>query len=248
MKFDNIEKEKESFSVKKNLNKKTISDLYSLEQFPSFRFGAVGVFITSKRNVPFKLLSSIINDGEHPVSWTVKVYFSKNVWNVQIGVHPNASSSISLYSVLEKFQSQYEGIEITGHNNVASIIGIDTTENAEKITRNLVHVFKDVKLEISDFEIIEAFTLPESNSFRIPHDYTPSVDDTSVTKFKAAIKALHSYSLEEDESSILSKIENRLLHEKYISEKGKKYLLYLMKKYLSDHERISIAMKSLYSK
>lgn len=245
MKFDNTTNKENSFSIKKNLNKKTISDLYTLEDFPSFRFGNVGVFITSKKNIPFKLLSSTINDGKKPVSWTVKVYYS-NSWNVQIGVHPNASSKISLYSVLEKFKEKYEGVKVVGHNNVASILDIESKNDVESIVKNLVHVFKGVELEIKDFEIIEAFTLDESEKFYISQNYSKSVDGASYSKFKSAIKSLRKYSLDGEEKKILDKIENRLIHEKFITDKGKKYLLNLMKKYLTEHERISIAMKSLY--
>lgn len=248
MKFDNLSGEKEKFSVKKNLNKKTISDLYDLENFPSFRFGNIGVFITSKRNVPFKLLSSVINDGKKPVSWTLKVYYSKDGWNIQMGVHPNADSNISLYGILEKYQERFQETEIIGHNNVASILKLDSKKSAEKVVRSLINVFKSVELKIEEFEIIEAFTLSESNSFSIPSDYSRNVDKSAFSKFNEAVSILQKYGLNEEESKITNKIKARLQNEKYISEKGKKYLNDLMKKYLTEHERISIAMKSLYKK
>jgi uncharacterized protein YqgV (UPF0045/DUF77 family) len=247
MKF-NLPEEKEKFLVKKNLNRKTISDLYDLENFPSFRFGSVGVFITSKRNVPFKLLSSVINNGKKPVSWTLKVYYSKDGWNIQIGIHPNANTKVSLYSILEKYKEKFPETEIIGHNNVASILKLNSKNSVEKVVRSIINVFRGVELEISDFEIIEAFTLIESNSFIIPSNYSKNVDKSAYSKFNEAANKIQEYALEEEESRIIEKIKIRLQNEKYISEKGKKYLTDLMKKYLTEHERISIAMKSLYKK
>lgn len=243
MKFNTNEKN-EYFSVKKNLNKKTISDLYNIENLPSFRFDNIGVFLTSKKNIPFKLLSSVINNGDYPVSWTMKIYHNNNEWAVQLGVHPNAENNISLYGILEKFKEKFE-VETTGHNNVASIVRIKNKNEVEKIAKSIIKLFRDVKLEINDFDIIEAFTLENSDNFYIP-DNDGNLDSPSLSKFKESIKIISKYSLDEEEEKILKKINGRLSSEKYISEKGKDYLNNLMKKYLTEHERISVAMKSLY--
>lgn len=236
--------EHESFSVKKNLNKKTISDLYDIENLPSFRFDNVGVFLTSKKNIPFKLLSSVLNDGEYPVSWTIKIYYNNDGWAIQIGVHPNANNNISLYGIIEKYKEKFP-VEITGHNNVASILKIKNRKDAEKIAKSVIKLFRDVRLEITDFDIIDAFVLDNSDDFYIP-DGRGTPDTNSISKFKEAIKLIKKHPIEKEEDRIINKINNRLTSEKYISEKGKDYLNSLMKKYLTEHERISVAMKSLY--
>ena len=133
MKFDKAQSEKEIKSVKKKINEKNIVDLYNFDGFEKYRFGSVGVFITSKKNVPFKFLSSLINDGEKPVSWTVKAYYNRNSWNVQMGVHPNVESNIDLFSVLDKFREKFPNVDVIGHEKVASILKIESNKHVEEI-------------------------------------------------------------------------------------------------------------------
>ncbi len=222
--------------------------MYDARKFDSFRFKNVGIFITSKKNLPFKFISSLLNDGVYPVSFTIKIYYTNETWNLQMGIHPNAETDFSLYKVLWKFTEKYDEIEVIGHDRVASILHIDTKDEVEKIVKNLIKVFKDVKLIISDFHINSEFKKPESHEFYISSYYSTNIDDSAYKKFINIINELHKNYLDENEIKKLQSIRYRLLNEKFITEKSKNYLNTLMKKYLTEHERISIAMKYLYNK
>lgn len=247
MKFNKTQSEEALVSTKKNINKKKISDLYDLENFDKYRFGNVGVFITSRKNIPFKFLSSTIHDGEKPVSWTIKAYYNKNNWNVQMGIHPNADSNIDIFSVLDKFKSKFPDVEVIGHSKVASILKISSSDQVEDIVNSLIRVFKGVNLDLDVFGLDEGFKVDESKKFSIPIDYSENVDKHSYNKFMRAVSSLEKAYLDEKEVEILSKIKKKLVNEKVITEKGKKFVSDLMKEHLSEHERISIAMKSLYN-
>lgn len=246
MKFDKTQFDKKLNKTGRNINEKSMSDFYNLNDFEKFRFGNVGVFITSKKNIPFKFLSSAINDGIKPSSWTLKVYYNKNSWNIQMGVHPKANSNIDLSSVLEKFKDKFSNVDVIGHTKVASILKVDSNKQAEEVVNSIIRVFKDVNLNVED-DIDENFNTQESKKFSIPDEYSKNVDKHSYDKFMRAIKSLEGQYLSDDDKRILNKIKKRLVSEKIITEKGKKFISDLMKEHLSEHERISIAIKSLYN-
>lgn len=251
MKFDQVknspqkdEKNKTELKTKKRQStQKHIID-YML------RYGNVGVYImkNNKKGV-FHEISTYINDGNRPASWALKIFHTDD-WYIQFGINANADftkNDIFLSEIFSVFEEKYENLEISGNRKVVLISGFGDRHQVEQVSNYIINMFKDIELDFTDSEINSEFTLNNSSkSLRIVGFYSENKkDEESQKKFERIVKKLSAVRLSSTDEKNLSIVRNKIKQGKNLKEKDKSILDGLMKDYLSDHDRISIAMKYL---
>jgi len=181
----------------------------------------------------FKHLSTLVNDGVNQTSWCIRIYNTNNKWTAQIAPNSLANSiDINMSEILNKFKSEVD-ISSTLHTGIISSID---KNNVEKTILKLIEIFRDKKLHIDNFEINKKFTLKNNSKiFKLEYSDIKVNDIDTIKKYLNIYKTLKE-----------KKIDDPLLNEMDITilnVKSKETLLELSKKYLTEHERIDIAMK-----
>jgi len=183
----------------------------------------------------FKYLSTLVSNGENQTSWCIRVYNTNNKWTAQIASNSLVKNiDINMSEVLNKFDQNLE-ISSTLHTGIISSINKKLIEDA---ILNLIKIFRDNKLNTDKFEINKKYILKNnSNKFKLEYDISEiKINDVDMIK-----KYLNIYKILKEK-----KIDDILLNQMNITTlnlKNKEILLELSKKYLTEHERISIAMK-----
>lgn len=250
MKFDDVksfeEDKKKDIDIKKTTPPQTQKHVINY----MYRFGNVGVYImkNGKKGL-FREISTYINDGEKPTSWALKIYHTDG-WYIQFGINANVDftkNDIFLSEMFSVFKEKYENIEISGNRKMVIISEIEDRHQVEHIANYIVNTFKDIELDFADAEVFPLFTMEEFNKpLRIIGFYSDSgKDEESHKKFENIVEKLSSIQLSATDDKNFKIVSSKIKSSKPLKEKDKSILDGLMKDYLSDHDRISIAMKYL---
>ncbi len=248
MKFNDIKTEDKKI-LKTNKSKNTFTQNSSIIEH-WYRFGTVGVYImkNGKKGL-FREIASYANDGKKPTSWAMKIYHTDK-WHLQFGIHPNADitkNDIFLTEIFSVFEEKYEYLEITGNRKVVLFTEFESKKEVEDVANYIIEMFKNIELDFIN-EIINPNFITQENQGKlkiIGYFSDGKSDKASQQKFIDMVNRLNNISMSGKDESNFNIIKKRILQKVILSSKDKQVLNDLLKEYLSDHDRISIAMKYL---
>ena len=234
MKFNEAEDKIEEIKPKKYSKSKG----YNSEKYLRviYRYDNLSICVMSPGTKgDFKYLSTLVSDGENQTSWCIRVYITNNKWTAQIA--PNSlieNVDINMSEILDQFDSNIN-VSSTLHTGIISSIN---KENIESAINKLIEIFRNKKLNTDNFEINKKYILKNnSNKFKLEYNISEiKINDINMMK-----KYLKIYLILKEK-----KIDDISLNQINITKldlKGKEVLFKLSKKYLTEHERINIAMK-----
>jgi hypothetical protein len=242
MKFDQIKHEESHKSIThsiKNSGDQSEENIADIKLYEN-----VAVYLMkpgTKGN--FRYISTLANNGESPISWSIRVFFTAGKWNAQIAPHSEIDKAlidIDVASIVQKFESpEIESLANLHFGNIRS-----SSEKAVQDAVNfLIENFKDKKLlGIETYKVFPNYTLEETNStYEILYDLKPvdpQSEKFSHNKYAAIYRTLAQKNLSEKDTFAFKRISVSRLN-----EFDKLALLNLSQKYLSQAERIKIAMK-----
>lgn len=241
--------------------KKAYSKLLEREKFKQSadsiadfkRFNNIAVYLM-KFNVKgnFKYISNLVNDGEKPCCWSIRICFINRSWMIQIAPHPKIDKSklgINLKNFLEDLNIDHK---IRGYLHVGTVENISDKEAVEDIVNTLIDEFKNKFIEgLEDEEIDEKYTIDSSEiEYKIPSRFKEQFTQESFLKYLKMIKSLNDNidKIPKKHQKRIKEIFFNLKNDHYISKENRNWINDVIKKYLSEKERIKIAMSFLSRK
>jgi len=206
-----------------------------------FRYDNISICLMSPGTKgDLKYLSTLINDGKEQTSWCIRVYYTNSKWGAQIV--PNSlidklDINISISEIFERFK-RYKNLEYNSTLHVGSIYSKDR-DVIQKAVISLIKELRDKKLNGTDkLQINTKYTL-KNNSKRFLLEYDTSaikVDDIpTIKKYATIYKKLIEKQLDD--------IQLKQVDIEKLNINDKEILFNLSRKYLTEHERIQIAMR-----
>lgn len=252
MKFNNLKFEEEKKIVLPSHKKNSIFEIEYSNIENIYRYDNVGVILMKKGTKGnFRILSTLINNGEYPVSWIIRIHFTKNCWTISVAPHDTIDKNnydINLVEFFEKYSSELKNIKYLGYKTYVCFDEIKSKKLVEKIVNYIISELREIRLEIVHPVLYLDFKKESSNKeFRIKSSYLDEdeeVPDSTYKKYLTIIKMLFN-DASESEKIIIEKIGNRLIKEKKLPNENKEYLDSLSEKYISQNDRISISLKNL---
>ena len=252
MKFNNLKFEEEKKIILPSHKKNSIFEIeYSnIEKF--FRYDNVGVILMKKgAKGNFRILSTLINNGEYPVCWSIRVHFTKSHWTISVAPHDTIDKNkydINLVEFFKDYSLELKNIKYLGYKTYICFDEIKSKSLVEKIVNYVISELRDIRLEIVHPVLYLDFKKENSiKDFRIKSSYLDEdeeVSDSVYEKYLTIMKTLMS-DITESEKIIVEKIGNRLMNEKRLPNENKEYLDSLSEKYISQDKRISISLRNL---
>jgi hypothetical protein len=213
------------------------------------RYSNLGIFLLKlgKRGST-SILSQLINDGETPVSWTIKIECIQNEWSIQFCVNPNAKFNGDLNTVISVFNKKYENALITGNKTHVIISDLDSKQQVESIVNYIIRSFAGVALDFNNKILFKPCKLVnQDKSFKILGFYPDKkvVDKKSFLKYKEIIAKFATISVQKSERDTINIIGTKVNKQEILTDNEKQAINNLMKFYFTEHERITLAMKYL---
>lgn len=248
MKFNDVNKIQQKKTQVTKSKSKTGSKLSQANIIDyTLRFGNLGVYImkNGKKGL-FQEISTYINDGELPTSWALKISYNDG-WFMHFGVNANADftrNDLFLTELFAIFMDKFPNIEISGNRKMVLITNLKDRHEVESIGNYIVNMFRDIELDFVEKVIHTKFTLQDSHKpLRIIGFYSENKKTTNSKKYLVIQDHLSKINMSNEDAIVFNKITQKLNEEKELREKDKKALNTLMKSYLNNNERISIAMQ-----
>jgi len=199
----------------------------------------------------FRILSTLINDGEYPSSWTIRIHYTKNFWTINVAPHDTIDKNkyeINLIEFFDKYSKELNNIKYFGYKTFISFDQIKSKNVLEKIVNHIISELKDIKLEILHPVLYLDFKKENClKDFRIKSSYLDEdeiISESLYEKYLTIIKTIIS-EISLDEKVIVEKIGNRLMKDKKLPNENKEYLDMLSEKYITQEKRISISLRNL---
>lgn len=240
MKFNEVQEKSKYIKSNKQLRKinRDLENIFSLHLY-----NCVAICLMkpgTKGN--FKHISTLVNNGIEPASWTIRIFFTNGMWGAQVAPHSEIDKSdinISVVSILDKFANNTD-IELFANLHMGTIRS--SNENIiEEVVNYLIEELKDKRLKnIETFKIEHRYTSSNSHKrYKIGYSLhsAENIDEQTISKYVSILIKLLSKNLTDKERKKIQFIKNRKL-----AIEDKKYLLRLSQRYLTQSERIRIAM------
>lgn len=243
MRFERPDKiEKHYVSQKKPYNEK--DNIFDVKLYNN-----VGIYLMepeTKGN--FKYISTLLNNGIKPASWSIRISIVKGFWELYFGPHPEAQK-LDL-NIRELFEGMnLNNVEISGTFNVG-IIKTEKKQVVEYITNFLINQFKDIELKIQFSDLNKKYKRKSiTNKYIIEHKINniQKFDNKTLYKYIAMIELLLK-NKEIKELTTIKTFYNKLKKEKNLDRKDKLILDDLIEKYINQRDKIQIAIKYLSGK
>jgi len=251
MKFNNLNLDDEKKIILPSHKKNSIFEIeYSnIEKF--YRYDNIGVILMKKGTKGnFRILSTLINDGKYPCSWSIRVHYTKNHWTISVAPHDTVDKSKYDMNLVEFFQSyadSLKNVKYLGYKTYVNFDEIRSKSVIEKIVNFVVDELREIKLEIFHPILYLDFNKENSKDFRIKSSYLDDdeeVSDSVYEKYLTIMKTIID-DVSSEEKNIVEKIGSRLMSDKKLPNENKEYLDSLSEKYISQEKRISISLRNL---
>lgn len=252
MKFNNLKFEEDKKIVLPSHKKNSIFEIeYSnIEKF--YRYDNIGLILMKKGTKGnFRILSTLINDGTYPTSWTIRIHYTKNFWTISVAPHDTIDKNkydVNLVDFFSEYSSELKNIKYLGYKTFVSFDEIKSKSVVEKITNYIISELKDMKLEITHPVLYLDFKKEDClKDFRIKSSYLDEDEEVSSSVYEKYLTIMKTIMEEitSSERTIVEKIGNRLMNEKKLPNENKEYLDTLSEKYISQEKRISISLRNL---
>jgi hypothetical protein len=198
----------------------------------------------------FKYISTLLNDGTYPASWSIRISFIKDYWELYFAPHPDAEKlNLNIRELFEEMK--LPNVEILGNLHVG-IIRSENKEVIEFIINFVIKQFADKKLKINIKEPLnkkhtkQICTSPYKLKYKVLEK--TQFDSKTYKKYLLMIDILMKQSLEKKEKDEIIKISKILFKEKKIDSSDKKTLNGFIDKHVSQRDKIRVAIKYLSDK
>lgn len=235
MKFENIKEKQYTKQIDKNYKKYHSDNVTLISLYPN-----VAVYLMKiGTKGDFKYLSTLANNGKEATSWAIRIYFTSNKWTAQVAPHSEINKeniTINMNDVIESL----EDVEKFSTLHIATIKSEDKS-NIEKAIQAIISKLQNIK--ISGIENISI-----NKNYIYQYTTTPyKIIHSSITDHKSSNNK-YIYLLKEIKKKNISDIEIKKINDlkESLNEENKKLILFLSQKYLTEAERIKIAMKFLF--
>lgn len=187
----------------------------------------------------FKYISTLANNGKEAISWAIRVYYTTGKWSAQVAPHPGIDKSdinVSISEILDKYEKRSD-VESFANLHIGTV-----RSEKEKVVENainyLISELRDKKLKgVENFILNEHYTLQSSTQpYKIVYNLNKIQNRGSEKKYRIIQKFLVDKQIRKSEREKLNSIQESLTTE------DKEFLYGMSKKYLSESERIRIAM------
>jgi len=220
---------KEIFKIKSSLNIKSIK-----------RYDNLAIILMNPGvKGSLKQLSNLVNDGEKNCSWIIRITFKDNEWVISIASYngiDRKNININIFNIINKFK---DISNITGNN----YIGFIKTENkkvVEDIVNNLISEISNNEIQdIKNFPINNKFNINNSqHEFKISYNYSNN-ENINLKELETINLLLQRDIPQQDIDNILLLKENI----NNITSEDLNYLNILSHKYISNQDRLNVAIK-----
>ena len=239
MKFDeikNLKTPEKKYSKKEIYKSKTSLNIKSIKRYNNLAI----ILMNPEIKGSLKYLSNLVNDGEKNCSWTIRITFKNNEWLISIASYNGVDReniTIDIISIIEQFKNL--ATSITG-NKYIGFIKLNNKENIEKIINSLIKEISDNEIQgIRDFPINDKFNISEAtHEFKFIYNYS---DNKNINlKELELIKILLQQNLPQKDIDNILEIKQRINN---ITFNDLNYLNQLSNKYLTNQDRLNIAIK-----
>ena len=191
----------------------------------------------------FKEIAKLANNGKEAISWSIRVFFTNGNWTVQVAPYPDLDKEDINISILGLIDNQYKKSRSLKYFGNLRIGTIKTPKKniAEKSINFLISNLKDKKLKgIESFEIDHKYSLKNSSkNYKILYnlDAISNTSEQTINKYKKIFSLVKERVDNRKDLIRLNKIDFSNM-----SVEDKEVLFLMSRKFLTESERIKIAM------
>lgn len=192
----------------------------------------------------FKEIAKLANDGNEQMSWVIRIYYTNNVWTIQLAINPSLPKQhLDLLTIGEKIVHKNDNL--SGNLHLITIKS-NYKSHIELLVNYFISFFKEKRIDgIEKFDIIKKYTCEYTTS-KFSIDTVKELDDYSYKKNLIIISYLtNKCPLEDDEKEQLIKISKTFFKSHKLSDKQNKIINNLSDIYISQSQKIKIAMNFL---
>ena len=217
MKFEQIKnlQEPEKHYSQKEVKKENLDT--NIKSF--CRYGELAIIVMQPNTKgSLRELSTLINDGKKPCSWTCRITLYKNEWVVALAPHDKVNKENIKINVYEEVSKSFP--EANGNLHTCFYKTKDYTK-VESIVNYIISIFYNNDLNVDD-KINSSFIIKNSSGpFSLNYSENKNID----AKNKALIDCILKHNIEEKEKlQNISEEELNLLALKYCSEKERLHI------------------------
>lgn len=246
MKFEeikNLQAPKKKYS-KKELKKSTGSlNIKSIRRYNELAV----ILMYPETKGSLRALSVLVNDGNKPCSWTSRITFHKDEWEISIAPYSEIDKANIIINVFDEMNKKFgnmNGIYVNGNLHVV-FLKTHSKELAEKIINHAITIFSNNKiLGIRKFNIDQKFNIHNTdNKYKLIYNYKPKQKNKSIIKNKTLVSSIKKQTISKEDKPILLILEEKINKGESIEGIDLEQLNTLSAKYCSDKERLQIAIK-----
>lgn len=245
MKFDQVKEKKEE---KKHYSQKNIKESLSLNHIKSIkRYNNVALFLMNDGiKGDLRLLSTLASYSDIATSWTIRITYIKNKYHISVAPHNDIDKSkitLNIYDLIEQKFGKNE-IDYRGTLHYA-VVKTPQTRLAQNIINYIIEKVKDNKIDgIENIDVDSKFNLQESSLPYKLFDFSGEKENKkSYNKYIEILETLRIHDLKDSEKRRILLILGKLKSGDNIPSDDFDYIHKISKTYLSDKERIHIAIK-----
>ena len=195
----------------------------------------------------FKEVAKLANDGLEQLSWVSRIYYTNNVWTIQLAANPSLpKQELNFLSIGEKIVHKDD--TLSGNLHLITIKS-KYKSHIEILVNYFISFFKENRIDgIEDHELTEKYTRKYSTG-KFSIDFVKSSPDLDNDKYKKYLIVIHflinNCILDEDEKEQLIKISKTFFKTHSLSDKQTNFIDSLSDLYITQSQKIKMAMNFL---